>query len=83
VRRNHERAAALGSKKLQSPPRFRSNEICLTTYEKAFERGLLRVLNARTPLEEFVLPPRLEEDLEVGDERALSQTTNSALANQT
>jgi hypothetical protein len=34
---------------LQSLKGFK-HETCLTTYEKVFERDLLRVLNARTPL---------------------------------
>jgi hypothetical protein len=38
------------------------HEICLTTYEKTFERELLGVLNARIPFEEFVFPPPLEEE---------------------
>jgi hypothetical protein len=29
--------------------------------KKIWERDLLKVLNARTPLEEFVFPPQLEE----------------------
>ncbi len=33
------------------------HEIRLTTYEKFFQRDLLKVLNTRTPLEEFVYPP--------------------------
>ena len=41
---------------LQSLKEFK-HEIRLTTYEKFFERDLLKVLNARTPLEEFVYPP--------------------------
>lgn len=45
---------------LQSLKEFR-HEIRLTTYEKFFERDLIRVLNARTPLEEFVFPPPLKE----------------------
>jgi len=38
------------------------HEIRLTTYEKFFERDLIKVLNARTPLEEFVFPPPPEEE---------------------
>ena len=45
------------------------HEICLTTYEKTFERDLLRVRKARTPLEEVVFPSPLEADWEVGEER--------------
>jgi len=41
---------------LQSLKEFK-HEIRLTTYEKFFERDLLKVLNARTPLEELVYPP--------------------------
>jgi len=41
---------------LQSLKEFK-HEIRLTTYEKFFQRDLLKVLNARTPLEEFVYPP--------------------------
>jgi hypothetical protein len=48
---------------LQSLKEFK-HEICLTTYEKIFERDLIRVLNERTPLEEFVFPPLLEDELE-------------------
>jgi hypothetical protein len=56
---------------LQSLKGFK-HEICLTTYEKIFERDLLRVLNARTPLEEFVFPPSPEED--VPEEAAPEET---------
>jgi hypothetical protein len=63
---------------LQSLKEFK-HEIRLTTYEKFFERDLIKVLNARTPLEEFVFPPPLEEEprqsepeqrASVADERA-------------
>jgi hypothetical protein len=70
---------------LQSLKGFK-HEICLTSYEKIFERDLLRVLNARTPLEEFVYPPPLEEEPEVPVAVPAQQPTdetNSALANQT
>jgi len=40
---------------LQSLKGFK-HEICFTTYGKIFERDLLRVLNARTPLGESVYP---------------------------
>ena len=46
---------------LQSLKEFK-HEICLTTYEKTFVHDLLRVLNERIPLEEFVFPPPLIED---------------------
>src|SRR5260370_24454116 len=46
---------------LQSLKEFK-HEIRLTTYEKFFERDLIKVLNARTPLEEFVFPPPPEEE---------------------
>ncbi len=54
-------------------------------YEKIFERDLLRVLNARTPLEELVYLPQPEEESEgPGEEPQQSaDETNSALANQT
>jgi len=41
------------------------NEICLTTHEKIFERDLLRVRKARTPLEEVMFPSPTEADWEV------------------
>jgi len=40
---------------LQSLKGFK-HEILLTTYEKTWERDLIRVLNERTPIEEFVFP---------------------------
>ena len=48
---------------LQTLKEFK-HEIRLTTYGQIFERDLLSVLNARTPLEEFVFPPESEEDEE-------------------
>jgi hypothetical protein len=55
---------------LQSLEAFK-HEICLTTYEKIFERDLLRVLKARAPLEELVYPPQPEEESEgPGEETA-------------
>jgi len=46
---------------LQSLKGFR-HEIRLTTYEKTWQRDLLQVLNARTPLDEFIFAPAPEED---------------------
>jgi hypothetical protein len=62
---------------LQSLKGFK-HEICLTTYEKIFERDLLRVLNARTPLEEFVFPPPQEEAVqeEAAPEETPPEETN-------
>jgi hypothetical protein len=69
---------------LQSLKGFK-HEICLSTYEKIFERAPLRALNARTPLEELVYPPQPEEESEVLAEepQQSADETNSALANQT
>ena len=69
---------------LQSLKGFK-HEFCLTTYEKIFERDLLRVLNARTPLGESVYPPQPEEESEGPAEQPqqAADETNSALANQT
>lgn len=69
---------------LQSLKGFK-HEICLTTYQKIFERDVLRVLNARTPLEELVYPPQPEEESEgpVEQPQPAADETNSALANQT
>jgi hypothetical protein len=55
------------------------------SYEKIFESDLLRVLDARTPLEELVYPPQPEEEAEVLAEepQQAADETNSALANQT
>jgi hypothetical protein len=54
-------------------------------YEKIFERDLLRVHNARTPLEALVYPPQPEEESEAPGEESQQSAdeTNSALANQT
>jgi hypothetical protein len=41
---------------LQSLQGFK-HEILLTTYEKSWERDLIRVLNERTPIEELVFRP--------------------------
>jgi len=46
---------------LQSLKGFK-HEILLTTYEKIWERDLLKVLNARTPLQDFAFPPSVEEE---------------------
>jgi hypothetical protein len=48
---------------LQSLKGFK-HEILLTTYEKIWERDLIKVLNARTPLQDFAFPPPLEEEPE-------------------
>ena len=46
---------------LQSLKGFKQ-EISLTTYEKTWERDLVRILNERTPLNDFVFPSVLGED---------------------
>jgi hypothetical protein len=48
---------------LQSFKGFK-HEALLTTYEKIWERDLLSVLNARTPLQAFAFPPAIEEEEE-------------------
>ena len=48
---------------LQSLKGFK-HEILLTTYEKIWERDLLKVLNARTPLQDFAFPPPVEEEVQ-------------------
>jgi len=56
------------------------HEICLTTYEK--KMSLFAYSMRGFGWNNFVFSSQLEEDLEVGEERALSKTTNSVLANQ-
>src|ERR1700688_2853409 len=48
---------------LQSLKGFK-HEILLTTYEKIWERDLIKVLNARTPLQDSAFPPPVEEEAE-------------------
>jgi hypothetical protein len=58
------------------------HEICLTTYEKIFERDLLRVFNARTPLATR-RSQRKNQRCWPNNRRESADETNSALANQT
>lgn len=59
---------------LQSLKGFK-DEIRLTRYEQFFERDLIKVLNGRTPLEEFILPPQSEP----ASEEALESNAETAL----
>src|ERR1043166_5434337 len=58
---------------LQSLKGFK-DEIRLTRYEQFFERDLIKVLNGRTPLEEFILPPQSEPASEKACEKSYKES---------